>query len=426
MALDYDNHLLDVDVDDDYFTTESLFDGIKNYNKLSLKRPKPTLICVVCGDNAFGYNFDAVSCESCKAFFRRNALRPPGKLKCRGNGHCEVTVEKRKRCKKCRLDKCLSMGMRKEWILSEEEKRRKRSKIQENRRRKQTNENGPVRRRRSNKSVKTEDVSSGDTFNPPKTDNDDNPPMTDSDWVKIHQVQFAYSQSITLNKVIGVAPYPATQHINSTLELIRIPTYLSSIRLITYMKNIPEFDLLDSEDRVVLVKYNLLAVVFMHIVLIYDPIADTYHEHNTEDPIFQGKDWVKILGEEFYNELTDVAKKLIEICQYDRVIIKIFLLLILSTKGFCGYDIVHEPTLKNHSTVFDVQNGYVEALYKYCLHQYGFTKTVNLFTHSLNSLLSIQRLAVHLKDIVHDHIDPSELSPLMQSVLQLTDPKVST
>jgi hypothetical protein len=30
-------------------------------------------ICGVCGDRAIGYNFDAVSCESCKAFFRRNA-----------------------------------------------------------------------------------------------------------------------------------------------------------------------------------------------------------------------------------------------------------------------------------------------------------------------------------------------------------------
>src|SRR6218665_3655984 len=30
-------------------------------------------ICGVCGDKALGFNFDAISCESCKAFFRRNA-----------------------------------------------------------------------------------------------------------------------------------------------------------------------------------------------------------------------------------------------------------------------------------------------------------------------------------------------------------------
>ena len=33
----------------------------------------PEKVCGVCGDRAIGYNFDAVSCESCKAFFRRNA-----------------------------------------------------------------------------------------------------------------------------------------------------------------------------------------------------------------------------------------------------------------------------------------------------------------------------------------------------------------
>ena len=36
---------------------------------------KEDRVCGVCGDKALGCNFDAVSCESCKAFFRRNALK---------------------------------------------------------------------------------------------------------------------------------------------------------------------------------------------------------------------------------------------------------------------------------------------------------------------------------------------------------------
>jgi len=33
------------------------------------------LICSICEGSAHGYNFDAITCESCKAFFRRNALK---------------------------------------------------------------------------------------------------------------------------------------------------------------------------------------------------------------------------------------------------------------------------------------------------------------------------------------------------------------
>ena len=40
-------------------------------NNTETKMPK---ICAVCGDKALGYNFGAMTCESCKAFFRRNAL----------------------------------------------------------------------------------------------------------------------------------------------------------------------------------------------------------------------------------------------------------------------------------------------------------------------------------------------------------------
>jgi len=30
-------------------------------------------ICAVCGGNALGFNYDVLTCGSCKVFFRRNA-----------------------------------------------------------------------------------------------------------------------------------------------------------------------------------------------------------------------------------------------------------------------------------------------------------------------------------------------------------------
>ncbi|XP_075986518.1 nuclear hormone receptor HR96 [Anticarsia gemmatalis] len=92
-------------------------------------------ICLVCGDKALGYNFNAISCESCKAFFRRNALASK-EFKCPFTNNCVITVVTRRFCQKCRLEKCLSIGMVKEFIMSDEDKAEKRRKIEENRARK--------------------------------------------------------------------------------------------------------------------------------------------------------------------------------------------------------------------------------------------------------------------------------------------------
>ncbi len=35
------------------------------------------LFCVICQDDAIGFNYDALTCASCKAFFRRNAQYNP-------------------------------------------------------------------------------------------------------------------------------------------------------------------------------------------------------------------------------------------------------------------------------------------------------------------------------------------------------------
>lgn len=89
-------------------------------------------VCMVCGDKALGYNFNAVTCESCKAFFRRNALSSKG-FSCPFNGTCEITVVTRRFCQRCRLQKCFKIGMRKEYIMTEEDKLLKRKKVEQNR-----------------------------------------------------------------------------------------------------------------------------------------------------------------------------------------------------------------------------------------------------------------------------------------------------
>lgn len=94
--------------------------------------PNLQKICLVCGDKALGYNFNAISCESCKAFFRRNALASK-EFKCPFTNNCAITVVTRRFCQKCRLVKCLAVGMVKEFIMSEEDKAEKRRKIEENR-----------------------------------------------------------------------------------------------------------------------------------------------------------------------------------------------------------------------------------------------------------------------------------------------------
>lgn len=94
----------------------------KNHSGGSLldkSKCSPTLeVCVVCGDKASGRHYGAISCEGCKGFFKRSIRKQLG-YACRGNRDCEVTKHHRNRCQYCRLQKCLTMGMRADSVQSE-------------------------------------------------------------------------------------------------------------------------------------------------------------------------------------------------------------------------------------------------------------------------------------------------------------------
>ncbi|CAF4383161.1 unnamed protein product, partial [Adineta steineri] len=81
--------------------------------------------CVVCESSATGYNFGAIACESCKAFFRRHAREEPTTLHCNDKNDCKITSETRRNCSACRLAKCFSSGMQSDRLSTIEQKAEK-------------------------------------------------------------------------------------------------------------------------------------------------------------------------------------------------------------------------------------------------------------------------------------------------------------
>ncbi|XP_061901476.1 progesterone receptor-like [Entelurus aequoreus] len=90
-----------MDCTDRGFRPEDLFPGVY----LSDRR-----VCQVCGDDASGCHYGAVTCGSCKVFFKRAAAGKQNHL-CASRNDCTIDKLRRKNCASCRLKRCFMSGM---------------------------------------------------------------------------------------------------------------------------------------------------------------------------------------------------------------------------------------------------------------------------------------------------------------------------
>jgi len=87
----------------------------------------PTENCKICGERAARHvHYGAITCFSCRAFFRRSLQnKTAAKYICRRKSTCEINVKTRKNCQYCRYMKCLAIGMNPNYVLSEEERKKR-------------------------------------------------------------------------------------------------------------------------------------------------------------------------------------------------------------------------------------------------------------------------------------------------------------
>ncbi|CAF1201567.1 unnamed protein product [Adineta steineri] len=390
---------------------------------------------------AHGYNFDAITCESCKAFFRRNALKADGISKCRiNNGQCKITVSTRKQCKSCRLAKCFDNGMRADWILTDEERSNKRLKIEENRRLRQMlyPDSPQIDKIETMQTI----IESCDLDEVEEDDNHDINPsvslfatpltssssssLTSNDLIKIQQIEQAYIDSIRLTSLSSEFPlYPQSAPVNTTPNLFNFLTNILATRLITYLKLLPEFSLLNSHDKLILTKFNTFTLTYIRATLNYDPSTDIYHEPNTDECVFLNEDIIQCHSSLHQYKLTiNCIKNLLKASLNDRFLLQVLLVIMGLSKGssICTNFDEMEPIAQDILSIYHAQNVFVDLLWKYCENKFGFSTTVKTWLN-----LTIYSMDTHLqaydfrRRAFKNHAISDQLLPLIKSVLLVVE-----
>ncbi|CAI5785801.1 bile acid receptor isoform X1 [Podarcis lilfordi] len=200
-------------------------------------RTKGEELCVVCGDKASGYHYNALTCEGCKGFFRRSITKN-AIYKCKNGGNCEMDMYMRRKCQKCRLQKCKEVGMLAECLLTE---------IQCKSKRLRKNISQPV------------DQTTGEDAEGPDL-------KQMSSTTKLYKLQEEFSAE----ENFLILTEMATSHVQVLVE---------------FTKRLPGFQTLDHEDQIALLKGSAVEAMFLRSAEIFNRKLPVGHADLLEERI---------------------------------------------------------------------------------------------------------------------------------------------
>lgn len=193
------------------------------------------------------------------------------------------------------------------------------------------------------------------------------------------------------------------------------------MRLLTFFKSIPEFHELNVDDKVTLIKFNLLPLLCLNCTLSYKTETDQIVESEFDVP-WDSSVIKDVYGYDGYIQMRKIFESFVSIARYDQRIIQLALVTLILTKGFSTGQGELEPILNDGFAVYRAQNFYVELLWKYIDATHGYDNAIHIWTNLITHFVSWQTLHKRLRDHVQlnlSYTDPNELLPLMKSLFHL-------
>lgn len=356
------------------------------------RKSKEDKYCGVCGDRALGYNFDAISCESCKAFFRRNAPKGLDYFKCPYEEKCKMDVSNRRFCKRCRLRKCFEIGMRKEYILTEEEKVRKRQRIEENRYLQKMRDYDKTKTQSgvvSTTQVRTRGLEAEEEY-------------------LINEIISAYRQSLEV--CMGMEMEQPRPNPSSMIDLVNIAE-LSVRRVIDMSKKIKSFKALSQTDQIGLLKGGSIELLILRSVINFDKEKQQWLDPLDKETNAMSTQQLKMgEGQGLFEEHMKFTKSLAIDLKADETMLILLLVISLFSPD--------RPNISDKSYISQEQDKYALLLLRYLESKHPPHIVRQIYPKLLMKLTDIRNLNEE-----HSHVllkvNPERIQPLMKEVLDL-------
>ncbi|XP_077423478.1 bile acid receptor isoform X2 [Vanacampus margaritifer] len=302
-------------------------------------RIKGEELCVVCGDKASGYHYNALTCEGCKGFFRRSITKN-AVYKCKSGGNCEMDMYMRRKCQECRLRKCKEMGMLAECLLTEIQCKSKRL-------RKNTKASPGQSTGDETEATDSKQVTSTTKLSKEKITKEQQSLMKAiADAYNRHQIP----QEVT--KKLLQEEYSVEENF---LLLTEMATSQVQV-LVEFTKNIPGFVSLDHEDQIALLKGSAVEAMFLRSAQVFSRKMPSGHTEVLEERIRKSG-----ISKEFITPMFNFYKSIGELHMLQEEQALLTAITILTPD---------RPYVKNQQAVENLQEAMLDVLRKLCVLQH--------------------------------------------------------
>jgi len=195
-----------------------------------------------------------------------------------------------------------------------------------------------------------------------------------------------------------------------------------ALQTIRFFRQIPEFEHLHNDDRFILIKYNLFALMLIRKSYNYRPT-----NHRTSIEIENERKRIAQINTLYAMPIdiqcmtSSMNDSIIQYTEHDPVLLS-FLLVIGLFSSTLPLNL-NEPLLHDSLSVYRAQSLYSKVLWNYLMDTYGEAKAYRKFIQITQIIFRVQFLSVELRKLVRDLITTSntvdKITTLMQSVLHI-------
>jgi len=184
------------------------------------------------------------------------------------------------------------------------------------------------------------------------------------------------------------------------------------IDFISYFKHLPEFQQLDVDDQVLLIKQNIHILLPLNYALLKTPIHSQFRYTH-----------IKTIGcinnINLHSMYTFLSNNFVPFVTLNPLIIKLLIIALFFTTNFQSKNI-ETIEYKQLEYIKRIQSSYIELLWLYMIEKYGDDTARNLFINIITKFIHLQKMIDQIDSIIRLNNDIPHLDVLMKSILQLT------